>query len=85
MQAIDRFAADSLLGWWRDAGVDMAVGEIPRDWLGRSASPTATPTVLPASHEKPSDLASFQAWLATAPGLPMDRSGAIRVLSLIHI
>jgi uracil-DNA glycosylase family 4 len=79
MQAIDRYAADSLLGWWRDAGVDVAVGEIPRDWLGRSASPTAAPTVLPASHEKPSDLASFQAWLATAPGLPMDRSGAIRV------
>jgi uracil-DNA glycosylase len=79
MQAIDRVVADSLLGWWRDAGVDVAVGEIPRDWLGRGASPTAAPAVPPATLEKPADLDSFKAWLATAPGLPMDRSGAIRV------
>ncbi|MDB5668307.1 MAG: uracil-DNA glycosylase [Alphaproteobacteria bacterium] len=25
--------AESLLGWWRDAGVDCAVQEEPRDWL----------------------------------------------------
>jgi DNA polymerase len=82
MQAIDRIAADSLLGWWRDAGVDVAVGEIPRDWLGCGASPTAEPAVPRASLEKPADLDSFKAWLATAPGLPMDRSGAIRVAPL---
>jgi uracil-DNA glycosylase len=26
-------AATSLLGWWRDAGVDVSVGEAPHDWL----------------------------------------------------
>jgi uracil-DNA glycosylase len=27
-------AAASLLGWWRDVGVDAAIGEAPHDWLG---------------------------------------------------
>lgn len=81
MQAIDRSAADSLIGWWLDAGVDGAVSETPRDWLGRQkAQPAAAPVTLPAS-EKPADLATFQNWLASAPGLPMDRPGAIRVAS----
>ncbi len=32
--------AESLLGWWRDAGVDCAVQEEPRDWLKpRPAAP----------------------------------------------
>ncbi len=31
-------AAASLLGWWRDAGVDVAVGEAPHDWLGASVA-----------------------------------------------
>ena len=35
MQAIDRSAADSLINWWLEAGVDGAVGEVPRDWLRR--------------------------------------------------
>src|SRR4030095_1252199 len=82
MQAIDRVAAGSLLGWWRDAGVDVAVGETPRDRLGRKASPPEAAVIAPAPQDKPADLASFQAWLATASGLPMDRSGAIRVASL---
>jgi DNA polymerase len=81
MQAIDRSAADSLIGWWLDAGVDSAVSETPRDWLGRQ-KPKAEPVpAAPAPTEKPADLAAFQAWLATAPGLPMDRPGAIRVAS----
>jgi DNA polymerase len=32
-----------------------------------------------ARQDKPTDLAAFQAWLATASGLPMDRPGAIRI------
>ena len=79
LQAIDRNAAGSLLGWWLEAGVDVAVGETPRDWLGRSRSSAAAPAIPPAPTEKPANLASFQAWLATASGLPMDRPGAIRV------
>jgi DNA polymerase len=79
MQAIDRVAAGSLLGWWLDAGVDAAVGESPRDWLGRNKQqpvPMSAPAIV---SEKPADLAAFQSWLATASGLPMDRSGAIRI------
>ena len=81
MQAIDRDAADSLIGWWLEAGVDGAVSETPRDWLGRQKPKREVVTVAPASTEKPADLAAFQAWLATAAGLPMDRPGAIRVAS----
>jgi DNA polymerase len=81
MQAIDGDAAGSLIGWWLEAGVDVAVGEVPRDWLGRQ-QPRPEAAMAPAIlTEKPADLAGFQAWLATAPGLPMDRPGAIRVSS----
>jgi uracil-DNA glycosylase family 4 len=81
MQAIDRSAADSLIRWWLEAGVDGAVSESPRDWLGRQkAQPSVTKTASSPA-EKPADLAAFQAWLAIAPGLPMDRPGAIRVAS----
>ena len=33
-QNFETDGAASLLGWWRDAGVDVAVGETPHDWLG---------------------------------------------------
>jgi uracil-DNA glycosylase family 4 len=79
MQAIDRGAADSLIGWWLDAGVDGAVSETPRDWLGEQKPRRETVPATTSPAEKPADLAAFQAWLATAPGLPMDRPGAIRV------
>ena len=79
MQAIDRFAAGSLLGWWLEAGVDGAVAESPRDWLGQLRQPTSTTSASPIPTEKPADLAAFQAWLETAGGLPMDRPGAIRI------
>ena len=85
MQAIaeerGRAAAGSLLGWWMEAGIDVAVGESPRDWLGQGKLPAAEPAPAALPAEKPLDLASFRAWLATAPGLPMDRMGAIRVPS----
>lgn len=80
IESLDRQAIDSLLDWWRESGVDHAVGEQPRDWLRRAAVP-ATPTTAPlrAVTEKPQHLAEFQAWLATATGLPMDRTGSVRV------
>ena len=81
MQASDRDAAGSLIGWWLEAGVDVAVGETPRDWLGRQKPRQEAGTASAILTEKPVDLAGFQAWLATAPGLPMDRPGAIRVAS----
>ncbi len=81
MQAIDRGAADSLIGWWLEAGVDGAVSETPRDWLGRQKPQPDVVAAAPALTEKPANLAAYQAWLATAPALPMDRPGAIRVAS----
>jgi DNA polymerase len=81
MQAIDRVAAGSLIGWWLEAGVDVAVGEAPRDWLGREKNRAVAPPTVEKTSEKPTDLAAFQAWLAAASGLPMDRPGAIRVAS----
>lgn len=79
MQAIDRAAAESLISWWQEAGVDVAVGEAPRGWL-RGAD-----AAVPASSEprpvvaRPADLAAFQVWLTSAKGLPLDRAGASRV------
>lgn len=75
-----RRAADSLIGWWLEAGVDSPVGEVPRDWLRRNEifAPVAFP-VAPATTERPESLGAFQNWLATGKNLPMDRPGAIRV------
>lgn len=85
MQAIaearGRAAAEMLIQWWLEAGVDGAVGEAPRDWLRRQEAATPAARAVAATGEKPTDLAAFQAWLASARGLPMDRPGAIRVAS----
>lgn len=59
-------AAVSVLGWWADAGVDVAIGEIPFDWLGQAkpakpAAPTPAPKAeLPATHP------AFVEWLLSA-------------------
>jgi uracil-DNA glycosylase len=37
-QSFERDAAASLLGWWRDAGVDTAISEKPCDWLNATAA-----------------------------------------------
>jgi DNA polymerase len=80
--AIGPDEARSLIQWWLEAGVDAPVGENPRAWL-RGAEPAepagSGPTLVSATPERPTDLAAFQHWLSTAPGLPMDRAGAIRI------
>jgi DNA polymerase len=73
-----RSAADSLIGWWLEAGVDSPVGEVPRDWLRRNEVSAEAP-IAPVATERPESLGVFQNWLATAKNLPMDRPGAIRV------
>lgn len=80
VQAIDEDGAASLIGWWLESGVDVAVGEAPRDWLRRSA-PAAPPTLAQAAPASaaPSNLAEFRQWLATDGALPMNGAGAIRV------
>ena len=81
---IDRASAVQALGWWLDSGVDVAVGETPRDW--RRAAPVASPPPVVAARaaspprEAPIDFVSFRAWLGDEQGLPFDRPGARRVL-----
>ncbi len=75
----DRGAAISALGWWLESGVDVAIGESPRDWR-RSVPALPRTSVAVAPRESPSDLAAFRAWLEVEPGLPLDRPGARRIL-----
>ena len=74
--------AASTLGWWLQAGVDVAVAESPRNWL-------KAPALIPPNVRPPSALAVSQAletlhlfrdWLGTAPSLPLAGAGATRVL-----
>ncbi|MDQ3075369.1 MAG: uracil-DNA glycosylase [Pseudomonadota bacterium] len=78
---IDRSRAAQALDWWLLSGVDVAVGENPRDWR-RAAAPVAPtpPAVAAIASAAPSDLTAFRAWLEVEPGLPLDRAGAKRVL-----
>jgi uracil-DNA glycosylase len=80
--------AESALSWWEEAGVDMIVGEEPRDWLAnpkppataKAAAPDPPPAPAPAPREAfPDDLPAFQAWLAESAALPLATPGARRV------
>lgn len=81
---IDRPTAASLLGWWLEAGVDVATGDEPRDWLRQVERPVppepkkAAPPNLKAPAA--ADLAALHSFLATATGLPLERPGAPRIL-----
>jgi uracil-DNA glycosylase family 4 len=83
---MDRARAAQALGWWLDSGVDVVVGETPRDWrraapaLPASSAAPAAVAETRAPTARPADLAAFRAWLAAEPGLPLDRPGARRVL-----
>ena len=66
--------AASALDWWREAGVDVIVGEEPRDWL----SPKAKPAPLSAAPPLPDSLDAFQDWLATCADLPFAAPGLAR-------
>ena len=75
--------ARSALAWWLEAGVDVAVQELPRDWLKpASAKPQASveqqpPNVAQPSHETLSDL---QHWLASSVQLPFASATSQRVM-----
>ena len=79
LQTIGRGAAESLIGWWIEAGVDAPVGETPRDWLRRNEAPVSLGATAPVAPQPAQGLDDFQHWLATGGNLPMDRPGAIRV------
>jgi DNA polymerase len=84
MGSIGIAEARSALGWWLEAGVDIAVQEEPRDWLKPAPSrdrpspePTPEPNLLKPSQET---LAELQEWLASSVQLPLAGPGAKRVL-----
>jgi uracil-DNA glycosylase len=81
LQEIDRNAAGSLIGWWLEAGVDIAVGEAPRDWLGRDKAPAVAPSpttnVAEPSHET---LTELRDWLASSVQLPLASATAKRIM-----
>ena len=81
LQVIDRDAAESLIAWWLDAGVDVAVGEHPRDWLGRKKAVKAEQAVVPnVSEPNPETLAELRNWLASSAQLPLASATARRIL-----
>ena len=73
--------ARSALGWWLEAGVDVAVQEQPRDWLKpappRTAEPAPAPNVVEPDAET---LAELQSWLASSAQAPLASASAKRVL-----
>ena len=68
---LDRQAVESLLGWWRDAGVDVAIDEEPRRWLSvpetatAGARSAATPVVAAQKPQLPDSLETLRAWIAS--------------------
>lgn len=75
-------AAASALQWWADAGVDVLVGEEPRDWLRPKAkqapAPSSSPAAAPAD-ELPGQLDLFQAYLRDSDRLSFATPTAPRV------
>src|SRR5687767_3592049 len=73
--------AASALGWWLEAGVDVAIAESPRNWLERKPEP---PNVRPPSAQAVSQaletLDLFRDWLEKSPALPLATVGSKRVL-----
>ena len=87
--AFDRAEAASLIGWWLDAGVDVAITEEPRDWLKTKPVPTpavadrdtiATGRSSSAPAARPETLEAFHAWLRDTSDLPLFHYSAPRAL-----
>jgi uracil-DNA glycosylase len=60
--------ATSLLRWWHDAGVDVAVSESACDWLGKAiaANRVVPEQVMAPAAPLPITYEAFREWLATA-------------------
>ena len=84
MDATSEFSTRELAGlleWWVEAGVDVAVGEAPRNWLKPQSAPVPAPSrqanVAEPSHET---LAELRDWLASSAQLPLASATAGRIL-----
>ena len=80
----------STLDWWRDAGVDTMIDEVPVAWLarGKTESPPKAATerkavaaapVAPPVEAMPKDREDFVSWLLTSPDVPKAGPPAQRV------
>lgn len=69
--------AASALDWWQEAGVDVVVGETPRDWLSAKAKAAPVQSA-PAPTPLPDTLDAFHDWLATSIDLPFAAPSARR-------
>ena len=54
----------SLIGWWRDAGVDTLIDDVPTSWLDRNKLAEKLPAAPPAPIEQglPNTLEAFKSW-----------------------
>lgn len=87
---LTRAEAMSLLAWWVEAGVDVAIQDQPRNWRAKAKAVAApNPAVAPPSPEParpsgsgalPATLDAFHGWLAESADLPLFRAGAARAL-----
>lgn len=76
----DTDAVLSALEWWREAGIDVLVGDEPFDWLSRRPpEPAVRAAPVPAPAALPDTLEAFQSWLTTSPDAPEARWGAGRI------
>lgn len=73
--------AASALEWWRDAGVDALIDEVPRQWLAATEPVAAlarpdlpAPASPPTTAALPTDIAQFAAW-RVGPDAPEARWG----------
>jgi uracil-DNA glycosylase len=76
--------AASVLGWWIEAGVDVAIQEKPRAWLGEAATHAPSAPMAMAEPEPtqdiPTSLEAFRGWLGESQSLPFAAPSAKRVL-----
>jgi uracil-DNA glycosylase family 4 len=83
--------ARSALAWWLQAGVDVAIGDEPRDWLKPAApkvrTKSSTPGLQAPAPDAPnlvqpdhSTLAELQSWLASSAQMPLASADARRIL-----
>lgn len=82
-EILDAHGAASVLDWWREAGVDVAIAEEPRNWLAEpraQSGPAQTASAAPAAAALPLTLSGFHAWLETVDSLPDGSISGQRIL-----